>query len=109
MVGAPPSMDTAATPQTLHLTPIQLTAVPVKRNIAVEATVLAATMVPPLKVPDSEPKLVQAPIWLVASSSERVVLVAANFAMKTSEPPRKLVWNAPGVVGKLVEAVLPVT
>jgi len=51
----PPSTDTAAMPQTLHLTPIQLTAVPVKLNIAVEATILEATMLPPLKVPVSAP------------------------------------------------------
>ena len=55
VVGTPPSMDTRAMPQTLHLTPIQLTAVPVKLNIAVDAITLEATMVPPLKLPVSAP------------------------------------------------------
>jgi len=48
-------MDTAAIPQTLHLTPIQLTAVPVKLNIAEDAATLEATMLTPLKVPVSAP------------------------------------------------------
>jgi hypothetical protein len=55
MLGTPPSMDTVAMPQTLHLTPIQLTAVPVKVNVAMAAVCLEATMVPPLKVPVSAP------------------------------------------------------
>ena len=55
VVGAPPSMDTVAIPQTLHLTPIQLTAVPVKLKIALDAATLEATMLPPLKVPVSAP------------------------------------------------------
>jgi hypothetical protein len=55
VVGTPPSMDTVAMPQTLHLTPIQLTAVPVKVNVAMAAVCLEATMVPPLKVPVSAP------------------------------------------------------
>src|SRR5882762_2604633 len=36
-LGTPPSMDTAAIPQVLHLTPIQFTAVPVKAKVAVAA------------------------------------------------------------------------
>src|SRR5258706_268287 len=67
-------METAAIPQTLHLTPIQLTAVPVKLNIAVDAMTLEATMPPPLKVPVSAPYVVQKPIAVAAPSSELVAV-----------------------------------
>jgi hypothetical protein len=55
MVGAPPSIDTVAIPQPLHLTPIHVTAVPVKLNVAVALASLEAKIVPPLKVPVSGP------------------------------------------------------
>jgi hypothetical protein len=55
MAGRPPSTDTSTTPQTLHLTPIHLTEVPVKLNVAVAAAELDARMAPPLKVPVSAP------------------------------------------------------
>src|SRR5438477_12164299 len=51
VVGTPPSMDTRAMPETLHLTPIQLTAVPVEVNMAVDAITLESTMVTPLQQP----------------------------------------------------------
>jgi hypothetical protein len=35
VLATPPSIDTLAIPQMLHLSPIQLTAVPVKVNVAV--------------------------------------------------------------------------
>jgi hypothetical protein len=73
VIGTPPSMATVANPQASHLTPIQLTAVPVKLSVAVEAWTLDAAMVPPLNVPVSAPKVVHEPMRLVALSSERVV------------------------------------
>lgn len=53
--GAPPSICTVATPQTLHFTPIQLTAAPVKLKVAVAVAWLEARIAPPLKVPVSGP------------------------------------------------------
>src|SRR5688572_7255794 len=61
VVGAPPSMDTVAIPQTLHLTPTQLSAVPVKLNVAVEPAVLECKIRSPLNVPVPGPEVFHAP------------------------------------------------
>ncbi len=55
-VAAPPSMDTVAIPQTLHLRPIQLTPVPEKLNVAVAPAISELPAVPLLKAAISAPR-----------------------------------------------------
>src|SRR6267154_2520795 len=90
-VGEPPSMDTLAIPQLSHLTPIQLTAVPVKLNVAVDPVTLEATMVPPLKVPVPEPNAVHEPVVVAALSSERVTARGGASGWRGVPPPPMLV------------------
>src|SRR5687768_6719090 len=70
-------MDTLAIPQTLHLRPIQLTAVPVKVSVAVAPVTLELPACPPLKAAISERRITHAPAGpaLIAGlvSSKRVV------------------------------------
>ena len=81
-VGAPPSIDTAAIPQTLHLRPIQLTDLPMNVNVAVAPAMLELSAVPPLKVATSAPCCTQAPAGLAQterlSSSNREVTPKAT-------------------------------
>ena len=57
-------MDTLAIPQMLHLSPIQLTAVPLKVNVAVAPATFEVTAMPPLKAAISGPRRTQAPAGL---------------------------------------------
>src|SRR5688572_22312774 len=70
-------MDTLAIPQTLHLRPIQLTAVPVKVSVAVAPVTLELPACPPLNAAISAPRSTQAPAGpaLIAElvSSKRIV------------------------------------
>src|SRR3989442_797619 len=79
-------MDTVAIPQTLHLRPIQLTAVPVKLNVTVAPDTSELPAVPPLKAATSEPRRTQAPAGLAtmaALSSSKRVAVDPPFATVT--------------------------
>src|SRR5258708_11341718 len=77
-VAAPPSMETVAIPQTLHLRPIQVTAVPVNVNVAVAPVTSELPAVPPLKAATSGPRRTQAPEGLAItaglSSSKRLTV-----------------------------------
>src|SRR3989442_15415052 len=70
-------MDTVAIPQTLHLRPIQLTAVPVKLKVTVAPDTSELPAVPPLNAATSGPRRTQAPAGLATtaalSSSKRWV------------------------------------
>src|SRR5258708_32639230 len=66
-VAAPPSMDTVAIPQTLHLRPIQLTAVPVKLRVTVAPDTSELPAVPPLKAATSDPPRTQEPVRRTAA------------------------------------------
>src|SRR5437899_7382505 len=74
VVAAPPSMETVAIPQTLHLSPIQLTPVSVKGNVAVAPATFEPTAAPTLNVAILRPCATQAPAGLsvAALSSNRV-------------------------------------
>src|SRR5437879_11472220 len=79
-------MDTVAIPQTLHLRPIQLTAVPVKLKVTVAPDTSELPAVPPLKAATSGPRSTQAPAGLVltaALSSSKRVPVDPPFATVT--------------------------
>src|SRR5437899_2284536 len=59
-VAVPPSMETVAIPQMLHFSPIQLTFVPVKENVAVAPATFEVSALPPLNVAILEPLTTQA-------------------------------------------------
>src|SRR5258708_18137261 len=86
-VAAPPSMETVAIPQTLHLRPIQVTAVPVNVNMAVAPVTSELPAVPPLKAATSGPRRTQAPEGLAitaALSSSKRLTVALPLATVTA-------------------------
>src|SRR5882724_12884749 len=84
-------MNTLAIPQLSHLTPIQLTAVPVKLNVAVDPMTLEAAIVPPLKIPVPEPNVVHEPVLVAALSSERVTARGGASGWRGVPPPPMLV------------------
>src|SRR5262245_46698822 len=62
VVAGPPSIDTVAIPQILHFRPIQVTAVPVKRNVAVAPVMSELPAVRPLNEATSAPRITQAAV-----------------------------------------------
>src|SRR3989442_713523 len=82
-------MDTVAIPQTLHLRPIQLTAVPVKLNVTVAPDTSELPAVPPLKAATSGPRRTQASVGLALMagvSSFNPGTAAGPLGTGTAEP-----------------------
>jgi len=80
--------------------------------VTVKRTTISRTGLPPASV------TVAVTVWLVptgfvAAAGERTSVagapMSASFTTKASSTPPNAVWKAPGVVGKLVENVRPVT
>src|SRR5438309_8576365 len=95
-------MNTVAIPQTLHLSPTQLTAVPVKVKLAVSPPIFELAAVPPLKAATSGPRSVQpVPVKVAALSSKRVVEVVVTVKLLA------LVAVPPGVVTLIGPLVAP--
>src|SRR5437870_1626171 len=102
-------MDTVAIPQTLHLRPIQLTAVPVKLKVTVAPDTSELPAVPPLKAATSGPRRTQAsagPATTAAlSSSKRWVPPGGGDASTVNA--LALVAVPAGVVTRIGPVVAP--
>src|SRR5437899_1074844 len=96
-VAAPPSMDTVAIPQMLHLRPIQLTAVPVKVKVAVAPAMSELPAAPPLKVATSAPRRTHAPAGLALTAG-------LSSSMRVTAPPLETLTVTPAEVVRLPAA-----